>query len=197
MSCVWEGHANDLWDALQLLCIVDHLLHPYSIIFKNSVSANLTRWHHRFANLDAKSTTATPKLYRSVSSPDKSKESAAGSPLNGTHAKRASAKLHHRSQSKGTGSIEHLSEKLEQSSITPQRSGFGTGQNLLGVARQGKLSSPRSKETRSVDRTRNRKPQTSPQSRSRIESADLVTPTKSSRRRTPGSAPSPSAIRTE
>jgi hypothetical protein len=39
-----------LWDALQLRCIVDHLLHQFALVFKMYVSERLTQWHGAVAN---------------------------------------------------------------------------------------------------------------------------------------------------
>jgi hypothetical protein len=50
MSCIWQGNATMLWDALQLRCIVDHLLHQFALVFKMYVSERLTQWHEAFAN---------------------------------------------------------------------------------------------------------------------------------------------------
>jgi hypothetical protein len=56
-----------LWDALQLRCIVDHLLHQFALVFKIYVSERLTQWHEALANHDSEAATRGTKTSPLVS----------------------------------------------------------------------------------------------------------------------------------
>jgi hypothetical protein len=129
MSCIWEGHATDLWDALQLRCIVERLLHPYAMIFKNFVSANLTRWHEHAEKGDANSTFPNPLPNYASSSSNFYSSSASDSPFEPTlpglprrpqQDPEISSRLRHLSHFLEKESIEKLAQSLSRSNIHPR-----------------------------------------------------------------------------